>query len=256
MKNSTEMRISHHFQYNHSDCTIISNNRENIEKSKAKFYNDIKELENFVNIHKDWRNSYIPLLSQPAANKNSLIYTMEQASLKCNVGPMAAVAGAIADRMVSAMIQNPKTTIAVVENGGEISINSKEDIIIGLMVLSTTLQSKLGFRYKGGTRPIGVATSSSTFGHAESFGEADAVVVFASNAALADAAATYICNNVKGKEDKEAINAGLEVFDSIPQLLGVLIVKNQLIGKKGKLPTLIRIKDEKNILLQKKIENI
>ncbi|WP_457556697.1 UPF0280 family protein [Candidatus Harpocratesius sp.] len=255
MKNSTEIRISHHFQYKHSDCTIITDKRENIEKTKTQFYNDINELEKFVNIHKDWRNSYVPFISNPIVNKDSLIYAMEQASLKCNVGPMAAVAGAIADRMVSVMIQNPGTNIAVVENGGEISINSKEDIIISLMVLSTSLKSKLGFRYKGGSKPIGVATSSATFGHAESFGEADAVVVFAANAALADAAATFICNNVKGKDDKEAINSGIDAFNLIPELLGVLIVKNQLIGKKGKLPKLIRIKDDNNILMKKKIEN-
>ncbi len=58
----------------------------------------------------------------------------------CGVGPMAAVAGALADRMQEAMLKQRKVTIAVVEDGGEIAVKSSDDILIALYSLSTALK--------------------------------------------------------------------------------------------------------------------
>lgn len=248
-------KFSHHFQYKNSDCTIITDLEENIPLAIAQFQMDSHQLEDFVLQHPMWQKSYDPVnLVSPEQNK-TVMFDMELEAKKCQVGPMAAVAGALADRMVNQMLQTPLTRIAVVENGGEIAIRAQEEILIGLIVLSSSLQSQIGFKYEGDNQNLGVATSSATFGHAESFGEADAVIIFAPNAALADAAATYVCNEVKGNNAQKAIDRGLRAFKNIPELQGVMIVKDQLIAQLGTIPPLIKIKDEEQVLMKKKLEN-
>lgn len=243
MNSPPSNRYSHHFQYHQSDCTIITDIPEKIKTAQARFHEDLMILEKFTENHPEWRDSYIPISS--SNSEDEIVSLMEQAAKQTKVGPMATVAGALADRMVHAMLEPDNDQkiprIAVVENGGEIMINSQEDIIVNLKVLPTSLQSKLGFKFIGGSKPLAIATSSATFGHADSLGEADAVVVFAPNAAVADGAATYICNEVKGIDEKKAIQAGLEAYEEIPGLYGVLIIKNELIAQKGRIPPIIRI---------------
>ena len=240
-------KISHHIQFENSDCTIVSNQQVAIDEAVLQLKADLSELNHFVKLQPEWKASYHPMVKTSNLQSNSVMQEMERVAKKCDVGPMAAVAGVLADRMKHKMLQQPKTKIAVVENGGEISIKSPEEIIIGLQVLSTSLQSKLGFKYLGDYGEMGVATSSATFGHAESLGTADAVVVFAPNAGLADAAATKICNAVIGRTSQEAVNIGLEAFAKIPELYGVFIVKDKLIGKTGKIPPLIRVNNDLKI---------
>jgi len=75
-------------------------------------------------------------------------------------------------------------------------------------------------------------------------GEADTVTVFAESAGIADAAATRICNIVKGENYKESINNGIEEAKSISAIKGLLIVRKNLIGRYGNLPELVRIQSE------------
>lgn len=234
-------RYSEKFQLMESDCTVISDIEEGITLAKKKLKEDMVFLHSFVEENSDWNESYIPIIS---GNQHPIILAMENAGQICDVGPMAAVAGVLADRMQNVILSQTKANIAVVENGGEIIISSKEDILIHLMVKSTELQGKLGFMFKGGSKPLGVATSSAQFGHADSLGDADTVTVFAESAGIADAAATKICNCVKGETYKDSINNGIEAAKSISAIKGLLIVRKNLIGRYGNLPELVRIQPE------------
>ena len=231
-------RYSEKFQLMESDCTVISDIEKGILIAKAKLREDMDFLHAFVKKNPEWNASYIPIVS---GNQHPLILAMENAAEICGVGPMAAVAGVLADRMQNEIFSQTKANIAVVENGGEIAISSKEDILIHLMVKSTDLQGKLGFMFKGGSNSLGVATSSGQFGHADSLGEADTVTVFAETAGIADAAATRICNYVKGENAEKAINKGIEEAKSISAIKGLLIVRKNMIGRYGNLPELVRI---------------
>ena len=71
--------------------------------------------------------------------------------------------------------------------------------------------------------PVGLCTSSGTVGHSLSLGKADSVTVLAPSAALADAAATRLGNEVSGG-DRKNINEVLEIAKTIPGLLGVFII--------------------------------
>jgi len=234
-------RYSEKFRLMESDCTVISDIEEGILLAKKKLKEDLVFLHSFVEENSDWKESYIPIIS---GNQHPIILAMENAGQICDVGPMAAVAGVLADRMQEVILSQTKANIAVVENGGEIIIGSKEDILIHLMVKSTDLQGKLGFMFKGGSPSLGVATSSGQFGHADSLGEADTVTVFAETAGIADAAATRICNSVKGENYKDSITTGIEEAKKIKAIKGLLIVRKNMIGRYGNLPELVRIQSE------------
>ncbi|MCK4243510.1 UPF0280 family protein [Candidatus Bathyarchaeota archaeon] len=159
------------------------------------------------------------------------------------VGPMAVVAGALADLALETMLTS-KAEIAIVEDGGEIAASSKKEFNIGLYAGKTPLSKLIGFKINPLDCPIGVATSSATVGHALSFGKADSVTVFADTAALADGAATAICNAVKGKDVEKSIQVGLKHAETLQTIRGTIITREDCIGTFGKLPQLVKIESE------------
>jgi len=166
---------------------------------------------------------------------------MAQATKPFNVGPMAAVAGVLADLAVEAM-KAIVVKVAIVENGGEISAVSDEVFTVGLYAGKNILSNRIGFQVDPSECPIGIATSSATVGHALSFGEADAVTVFANNGGIADAAATAICNAVHGKEVKMSVEHGLEFSQKFNNLIrGVIIVRGKYVGSRGKNPQMVEV---------------
>ena len=169
---------------------------------------------------------------------------MAESSILANVGPMAAVAGALADLAVDAMV-GLNASIAIVENGGEVSASSKESFTVGLYAGKNVFSGSMGFRIHPYDNPIGIATSSATISHALSFGEADAVTIFAETSALADAVATNICNVVRGKNIEQSIQFGLKAAKRLKNVIrGALIIRGNYIGIIGRLPNVVRINQE------------
>jgi len=236
-----------------SDITIISESKKAIIRAKKSFYFHRKNLEKYVLKDKRFLNSFSPL----KINTNfKIIKIMAEVAEICDVGPMAAVAGALADLMLETMKSKDSdyipSKIAVVENGGEIAIDSKEPITIALYAGENELNLNLGFLVKESDCPLGIGTSSATVGHAISLGQADAVTIFAKNAALADAAATKICNLVKGIDIEKSIKKGLDAVDDIDKLIGAFISRENKVGQTGKLPQLVKIEGDKQKILNEK----
>jgi len=113
------------------------------------------------------------------------------------ITPMAAVAGAVADEILTAMLRAATLTRAYVNNGGDIAfhLTRNESFTTGIIANpdSPTIKSTLTIHAATPTR--GIATSGWR-GRSHSRGIADAVTVTAANAAAADAAATIIANAV------------------------------------------------------------
>ena len=236
-----------------SDCTVVSDRKDALSIARQILQEDRRITEIFIREHPGWQESLIPMRTPDAP---PIIAAMEEAGELAGVGPMAAIAGVFADHMVTEMQRQGHAEIAVVENGGEIAIQSAEDIIIALYVLTTALKAKIGFRYHGGDPMLGLGTSSGQFGHAMSLGEGDAVTVFADSAGLADAAATQVCNAVVGDDYEQAILRGLEVVDTIPGVHGAFIARGGFVGQKGKLPELVRIHDGEQVILAEKFKPV
>jgi ApbE superfamily uncharacterized protein (UPF0280 family) len=116
---------------------------------------------------------------------------------ECFITPMAAVAGAVAEEVLAAMVGAAELSRAYVNDGGDIAVHleASEKFVIGL-VERPDRPSLFGTTTLHGTDPVrGIATSG-WHGRSFSLGIADAVTVLADRAAAADAAATIIANAV------------------------------------------------------------
>ena len=111
------------------------------------------------------------------------------------VTPMAAVAGAIADHVLAAMMTSPDASTATkisVNNGGDIAFWTGDGAITRAAIGGP---EAAGLTLRGPTRWRGMATSGQG-GRSLSPGIADSVTVLADCAALADVAATLIAGAV------------------------------------------------------------
>jgi hypothetical protein len=151
---------------------------------------------------------------------------------------MAAVAGVLADLAVKDMV-SAGCKVAVVENGGEVYAISNQPIDIAFAAGDEPLSKEMGFRLK--EFPLGVATSSGQFSHAFSFGDAEAVTIFAVDAGVADSAATAVANLIKGDDVQDVIRRGIDRALSIDGVKGVFILYRGVVGKAGQIPELIKV---------------
>lgn len=172
------------------------------------------------------------------ADAPKIVKLMAESSKVANVGPMASVAGAIAELVGTELLEFSNEVI--IENGGDIFIKSRKKRTVGIFAGSSPLSGKLGFEVDSRTAPRGVSTSSGTVGHSLSLGKADAVVALAQSAALSDAAATALGNLIGTPGD---IPRAIEAARKIPGLLGAIIIKGDQIGIWGDMqiqPTSLR----------------
>jgi uncharacterized protein len=223
------------FSYKESQCSIISDTAVGIQVAKESLKKNRTMLEEYANANPKfvWTLKPFSVPEEPLVAK-----LMAEAGQKAGVGPMAAVAGVLADLAVREMV-NVGCKVAVVEDGGEVSAVSSVPIDVGLLAGDELLSRRLGFRLT--EFPCGVATSSGRFSHALSFGDAEAVTIFCGEAGLADAAATAVCNFVKGDDAIVAIEKGLCAAKLISGVEGVLILFKQQVGTWGKIPQIVKL---------------
>ena len=187
-----------------------------------------KELEEYILKHDEFLHSLDPLT--PHGDEPEIALSMIHASSIAGTGPMAAVAGAIAETVGRELLKY--STEVIVENGGDIWMKLAESSDIGLYADNFYFKNNVGIRIYPYDTPCSVCTSSSKLGHSISFGRADSVTVVAESGALADAMATSVCNMVKTGNDMEK---ALEFGMSINGVRGVLVIFRDLLGIQGKI---------------------
>jgi len=225
-------------RFKESNILFQSDRAEAIDAAVEAVQHHRLELETYIRLHPHFVEALQPIPVEPVAPL--IVRRMADATARADVGPMAAVAGALADLAVEAMVQ-AGSRVSIVENGGEVSAISQEPFTVGLYAGQSALGQALGFRINPPDCPIGIGTSSATVSHALSFGEADAATVFAENAALADAAATAVCNAVVGEDVAASIELGLGVARRLGFVRGALIVRGGYVGSVGWIPSLVHI---------------
>jgi hypothetical protein len=196
-----------------------------------------KKLENYIKNNPEFQNALIPLF--PKKDAPEIVKRMCQAAKIFDVGPMAAVAGIIAEYSCKKMIQAGAKS-AIVENGGDLYAGTNDKLIIGLF--SDTQFDNLAFVLTNENTPLAICSSSSLLGHSLSFGKCDLAVVFSTFADTADCAATKLANLINEEED---IKPSLEYILSKQKVLGAIAIKNKTIGMAGKLPEIIAHEDTK-----------
>lgn len=167
----------------------------------------------------------------PADNKAPvIIQKMIEWTGKVGVGPMASVAGTIAEFVGKELLEYSDEII--VENGGDIFLKTKKQRLVGVYAGNSPLSGKLALEIKHGDTPCGICTSSGTVGPSLSFGTADAVIIISPSAGFADAIATSIGNRIKETKDiPETINWA----QNINGLSGLVIIKGDQCGVWGKI---------------------
>jgi len=185
------------------------------------------QLETYIVVHPEFIKSLVPL--DEDSHAPGIVREMIQTSALCHVGPMAAVAGAIAEFVSRDLLKVSKQVI--VENGGDIYLATSRERVIGIYAGTSPLSMKVGITISPEDSPLGICTSSGTVGPSLSFGRADAVCVLSKSAALADAAATAVGNQVREKKD---IEQGLEIGKGIEGVLGTLVIVEDRMGAWGK----------------------
>jgi len=201
-------------------------------------------IKNFIRKNPDFITSLEPLNIYEGP---LIVKKMLKSGFIANTGPMAAVAGAVAQFSMN-YILNKDSKYVIVDNGGDISLKTNKDVVIGLYAGLSSLSGKIGFKIKSRQTPMGICTSSGTVGHSISFGRADSVTVFADEASVADALATSIANEARGKLDQDAVENCIYYADNFREYMnGLIVVVGESAGTIGKIPKMIQT-DKKVVL--------
>ncbi len=202
------------------------------EKMKDCVLSRIKELrenlDKYINTEPLFAKSLEPF--QPSENAPSEAKEMALASAKAGIGPMAAVAAVFAREAGKTILQNFPVKELIIENGGDIFANLKNNLIISIFAGESPLSGKTGIEIPGETGKLGICTSSGTVGPSMSFGKADAVMVICNDILIADALATAIGNEVKAPAD---IERALKISEKYPEIRSILIICKDKLGIRG-----------------------
>lgn len=187
-----------------------------------------KILDDFSLVSPDFFTTLEPY--QPAGDVDPAIAEMCHAARLAGVGPMAAAAGLFAEK--SGRLLSHYSKDVIVENGGDIWIKSSRIRKVAIFAGNSPFSCRLAIEVKPYETPLGICTSSGTVGHSLSFGKADAAVILAPSAVLADAVATAMGNLVQTPADLEkAVDFAL----SVPGVSGALAIIGDKMAAKGRI---------------------
>ena len=200
-----------------------------------------KELGGYISEYPSFAVALKPLDTLPG-DPPEVARLMHAASLLCGIGPMAAVAGTTA-QLAAEAARAAGCVDTIVNNGGDIFLHlapGSDATIVGLYGGSSSFPGNFALQVLPEESPLAICSSSSRMGHSVSYGDCDLATVCAADGALADAAATMVCNQTR---DTESARTAAEAALAIPGILGVLILIGESIVTAGKLPELIPVRD-------------
>lgn len=230
--------IREHFEYRQTIATILADDPCQIEAAKSGMLTARQEVERQIAI-----DPYFSATLEPYTPKNpaKIPASMTRAATEAGVGPMAAVAGAIARAGVEAMV-GAGATFGLVDNGGDIALVCDREVKIGIYAGTSPLSGRFALLIPPGEGVRGICTSSATVGPSISFGIADAVTVISPDVVAADAWATAICNRITA--DDTSVLDGLRGTE----ISGVLAVIGDAVIRWGDLPPIVRARVDERLI--------
>jgi ApbE superfamily uncharacterized protein (UPF0280 family) len=200
------------------ETDLLVSAEQNLEKeTRDLVFESRLQIESYIQNHPDFLTALDPYPEDPYAP--ILVREMIERAREVGVGPMASVAGAIAEYVGRHLLD--KSPQVIVENGGDLFIKVNRPVTISIFAGTSPLSEKIGLVLSPEHMPLGVASSSGTVGHSLSFGKADVGCVVSPSAALGDAAATALCNRIQGPRDLNKID---EWARGLKGILGVLVI--------------------------------
>lgn len=181
------------FRFRQTFATILADEPVHVEAAKAGILAARQDVEAYIARDPFFAATFDPY--EPDSDE-TVIVRMAEATRKAGVGPMAAVAGAIAWAGIEAM-QEAGASFGIIDNGGDIALLCDRPVRVGVHAGEAALSDRIAFIVPPQERILGICTSSATVGPSISFGVADAVTIFSHDVALADAWATSVCNQIR-----------------------------------------------------------
>jgi ApbE superfamily uncharacterized protein (UPF0280 family) len=180
------------------------------------------QLETYIRLHPSFATTLSAWPEDPYAPL--LVKAMIRATKKIGVGPMASVAGAIAQYVCEGLLS--LSSQVIVENGGDICLKLNRPVTVSIFAGTSPLSERFGLSIPVKKMPLGICSSSATVGHSLSMGVADVVCILSSSASMADGVATALGNQIKGKGDMEK---AIDRIQGLKKILGgVVIVKDKM----------------------------
>ncbi len=208
--------IREHFEYRQTITTILADDESHIAAAKAGMIAARTDLESYLCADPFFGTSYSPVPAEAGAPL--IVQRMADACREAEVGPMAAVAAAVAWAGIDAMI-DAGAVFGLIDNGGDIVFIANRPVRVGIYAGNTAVSGKYAFVVPPAEGIRSICTSSATVGPSVSFGIADAIVVFSKNPAKADAWATSLCNTILPASDGLAIMPDAEI-DGVYAVIG------------------------------------
>lgn len=200
------------------ETDLLVSAERNLEKATKDLIFDARhQIESYARLHPEFLSTLKPYLPDPCAPP--LVREMIACTARVGVGPMASVAGAVAQHVGEGLLE--RTSQVLVENGGDIFVKMNRKATVSVFAARSPLSEKIGIVISPGQMPLGICSSSATVGHSLSMGAADVGCVLASSAVFADGAATALCNTVRSPKDLRGIGAWAEKTSGV---LGALVI--------------------------------
>lgn len=177
-------------------------------------------MDAYLLLDPQYKLSLTPYVPQPWAPQ--IFHSMSAVCRKTGIGPMSAVAGAVAKHVALQLRETCPYQEIMVENGGDIYMDMSSDIDIAIFAGTSPLSNRVGLHIPSGYGPLGVCTSSGTVGPSISFGKADAVMIVCRDVLLSDSYATLMANRVVTESDIERV---IDTISQLPDILGAMVVK-------------------------------
>ena len=187
-----------------------------------------RQLEDYIGSKPDFCTTLLPYPEDPFAPE--IVKEMISATKMFNVGPMASVAGTIADFVGNGLLDYSDEII--VENGGDIFLKTTGPTTVSVYAGDSPLSNKLGLITDPQQMPLGICTSSATVGHSLSLGIADAVCVVAQSASVADAAATALGNRIRSRH---ALKKEIEAIRESEAIKGGIVITGKTMATWGEI---------------------
>ncbi len=203
-------------------------NEQMKEVAQAKMETLRKKFDDYIAAEPFFKKSLKPF--HPSENAPKEAIEMAVAAEKAGIGPMSAVAALFAREIGEEILKNFSVEELVIENGGDIYVLLKNDLVLSVFAGESILSERIGLVIPAQNNKLGICTSAGTVGPSISYGVADAVVVVCEDILLADAFATALGNKVKSPDHVEKV---IKQAEKYPEIQSLLIICEDKIGVKG-----------------------
>lgn len=207
---------------------LVSASKDLSKQTRYRVHHYRRQLEDYIKSKPDFLSTLLPYPEDPFAPE--IIREMISATRIFDVGPMAAVAGTIAQLVGRDLLKH--TEELIVENGGDIFLKAKRPITVSIFAGSSKFNDKLGVVIYPEQMPTGICTSSATVGHSLSLGTTDSVCIVANKASIADAAATALGNRIT---DRFKLKKEIESMRESTNIKGGVVIIGKTMASWGEI---------------------